>query len=144
MTTLIEILDQWEIDSEVDKTDISTAASTVDKLHSKYLRFLYEHKGKIMKYDSDYKKIRKLKWEYYSGKMSQEELNHHGWEPFQLKLKADIPIYMESDEDLIRIQEKISYHEEAKAASESIIKQINIRNYGIKNFIEWEKFLSGH
>lgn len=144
MTTLIEIIDQWEADSEVDKTDISTAASTVDKLHSKYLRFLYEHKGKIMKYDSDYKKIRKLKWEYYSGKMSQEELSMRGWEPFQLKLKSDIPIYMESDEDLIKIQEKITYHEEAKSAAESIIKQINIRNYGIKNFIEWEKFLSGH
>ena len=135
MSTLNEILEQWSNDSEVDKTDISTAASTVSKLHSKYLNYLLEHKGKILKNDYDYKKMRRLKWEYYSGKMSQEQLEKYGWEPFQLKLKADLPLYMESDENLIAIQEKINYHEEVKSATESIIKTIHNRNFEIKNFI---------
>jgi hypothetical protein len=87
--------------------------------------------------------MRKLKWEYYTGKLSQEELEEHGWEPFQFTLKSDINIYLESDKDLIKLLEKKVYHEEVVSVIEAIMSELKNRHWEIKSYIDWEKFVSG-
>ena len=144
MITLIEILDQWKADAKFDATTLGEAASTVSKLHSKYLRYLCEHKAAVQKYDRAINTMYKIKHEYYSGRLSSEELEKYGWEPFQLRLKSDIPMYINADEDITKIKEKLEYHHTVVASTESILKQITYRNHEIKNLIDWEKFISGN
>ena len=87
--------------------------------------------------------MRKVKWEYYTGKLSREELSEYGWEPFQFTLKSDINTYLEADADLIKLLEKKVYHEETVSVIESIMNELKQRTWQLRDFISWEKFIGG-
>ena len=143
MKNLEEILKAWEIDANIDQLEPSKELLKIPKLHSKYLNVLIKHKMASKKSHFDYLRMRKLKWEYYTGKMSKEQLDEYGWQPFQFTLKSDINTYLESDNDLITLLEKKIYHEETISVIESIMKELNSRTYQLKDFISWEKFIGG-
>jgi len=143
METLEQILKYWETDAVIDQTEAGSALLQIPILHGKYLTILTKHKVAVKRAHFDYLRMRKLKWEYYTGKLSQEELEEHGWEPFQFTLKSDINIYLESDKDLIKLLEKKVYHEEVVSVIESIMAELKNRHWEIKSYIDWEKFVSG-
>lgn len=139
-----EIIIEWETDSEIDKTELGKESLRIPQLHSKYLKEFYMAKSLHTKLSGDYKKMYRLKYQYYQGILSEEELNEHGWEVQPLKiLKADIPVYIESDEDLQLIKNKIQLTEDKLQILENIIKTLNNRGFLIKNAIEWAKFQHG-
>ena len=114
------------------------------QLHNKYLNFLQEERFNLKKMGFDFASLRRSKWEYYTGKISEEDLEEKGWEPFDLKiLKSDVDMYLDSDKDIILMKQKITYQEEKVFYLESIIKEIGQRNWEIRNAIEWRKFVSG-
>ena len=53
--TLEEILESWEQDCIVDKTELAEEALKIPNLHSKYLRILSTEKLKLKKLESEYK-----------------------------------------------------------------------------------------
>ena len=64
--------------------------------------------------------------------------------PFDHKiLKADLHIYLESDEELIKAKQKVEYFKICQDTCERILKQVGNRNWEIKNAIEWRKFVDG-
>ena len=143
METLENILKFWEKDSIVDQTEPGKELLNIPKLHSKYLQILTKHKIASKKAHFDYLRMRKVKWEYYTGKMSQEELEQYGWEPFQFTLKSDISTYLEADVDLIKLLEKKVYHEEVVSVIESVMNELKQRTWQLRDFISWEKFIGG-
>ena len=139
-----EIISEWVIDSEIDKTELGKESLRIPQLHSKYLNEFYMAKTTYVKLNQDYKNTYKLKYQYYQGLLSKEELDENGWDIQPLKiLKADIPVYIESDEDLQLIKNKIQLIEDKVEILENIIKTLNNRGYLIKNAIEWERFKMG-
>ena len=52
-------------------------------------------------------------------------------------------IYIESDEDIIKIEHKISYLETVVKYLDGVLKSINSRGWDIKNAISWRQFESG-
>ena len=58
-------------------------------------------------------------------------------------LKQDLPIYLESDEELIKAKQKVEYNAMCMDSCERILKQIQQRGWDIKNAIEWRKFVDG-
>ena len=81
------------------------------------------------------------KWEYYGGK---SDAKVYATKPFDLKvLKTDLNIYIESDEDIIKIEHKISYLETVVKYLDGVLKSINSRGWDIKNAISWRQFESG-
>ena len=90
MKNLEQILELWEIDAEMDQTEPGKELINIPKLHNKYLSILVKHKLASKKAHFDYTRMRKIKWEYYTGKFTQEDYELHGWEPFSLKLKSDV------------------------------------------------------
>jgi hypothetical protein len=143
MENLEQILKLWEKDADIDQTEPGKALLEIPKLHNKYLTILTKHKMASKKAHFDYLRMRKLKWEYYTGKMSREELAEHGWEPFQFTLKSDVSTYLEADNDLIRLLEKKIYHEESVSVIESILNELKQRTWQLRDFISWEKFIGG-
>jgi hypothetical protein len=143
MENLEQILKYWETDSNMDQTEPSKELLRIPILHSKYLNILTKHKIASKKAHFDYLRMRKIKWEYFTGKMSQEELEEYGWEPFQFALKSDINTYLEADGDLIKLLEKKVYHEEAISVVESIMSELKQRTWQLRDFISWEKFVNG-
>ena len=143
MENLEQILKYWETDSIMDQTEPSKELLRIPLLHSKYLNILTKHKIASKKAHFDYLRMRKIKWEYFTGKMSKEELDEYGWEPFQFALKSDINTYLEADGDLIKLLEKKVYHEEAISVIESIMSELKQRTWQLRDFISWEKFVNG-
>jgi hypothetical protein len=143
MENLEQILKYWDTDSNMDQTEPSKELLKIPVLHSKYLNILTKHKIASKKAHFDYLRMRKIKWEYFTGKMSREELDEYGWEPFQFALKSDINTYLEADGDLIKLLEKKVYHEEAISVVESIMSELKQRTWQLRDFISWEKFVNG-
>ena len=94
--------------------------------------------------DADYKTLYLAKWEYYTGKMSDEELKEYGWEPFLKNvLRQDVSIYIEADSDIRDTLLKVAVQKQKVDFIEDVIKQLNKRSFDIKNAIEWQKFTNG-
>jgi hypothetical protein len=143
MENIEQILNLWTADSDIDQTEPGKELLKIPKLHNKYLTILTKHKMAGKKANFDYLRMRKTKWEYYTGKLSKEELDQFGWEPFQFTLKSDISTYLESDQDLIKLLEKKIYHEEAVSIIEAIMGELKQRTWQLRDFITWERFIGG-
>jgi hypothetical protein len=127
----------------MDRTEPSKELLKIPTLHSKYLGILTKHKIASKKAHFDYLRMRKVKWEYFTGKMTKDELEEYGWEPFLFTLKSDINTYLEADKDLIKLLEKKVYHEEVIFVIESIMSELKQRTWQLRDFISWEKFVAG-
>jgi hypothetical protein len=110
METIDQILDLWKKDSEIDITEPSKEILKVPQIHNKFLSIMTKHRIASKKALFDFNKMKRTKWEYYTGKMSEEELAEFGWEPFRYTLKSDISTYLDSDKDLIKLLEKKAYY----------------------------------
>ena len=87
--------------------------------------------------------MKKIKWEYYNGKLDEATLKKYGLEPFRFVIKSDISIYFDADEDLIKIQARKLLHDQAIEVCTAIMKELNSRTFQIKAFMEWERFVAG-
>ena len=143
MTEINKILDHWKKDSVIDQTEPSKELLRIPVLHSKYLELLVEYKLLAKKQQFEYQKMKKLKWEYYTGKLDQHQLEELGWEPFQFTLKSDISTYLESDKDLIDILKKKCVLDECVNAIEAIMSELKSRTFQLRDFIAWERFIGG-
>ena len=144
MENLEQVLKHWEKDVDIDQTEPGKELLRIPILHNKYLTILTKHKIASKKAHFDYLRMRKVKWEYYTGKMSKEELYQYGWEPFQFVLKSDMSSYLEADADLIKLLEKKIYHEECVSVVESILGELKQRTWQLRDFINWERFIGGN
>jgi hypothetical protein len=63
--------------------------------------------------------------------------------PIGKVLKSDVPQYIDTDEDIIKLNLKMYAQSEKVDYLEAIIKQIVNRGYQVKSIIDWEKFKVG-
>lgn len=140
-----EIIDMWDKDSSIDQTDPGREILKIPMLHSKYVRQHVAHSLAVKSYSIEYNKMRKIKWEYYTGKLNgdTEMLKKYNLEPFPFTLKGDVNTYLESDEDLAKIIAKKSMHEQGVELCSFIVKELNSRTYQLRSFMDWEKFIQG-
>jgi len=143
MKQLDDLLEMWRTDSIIDRTEPGKALINIPQLHSKYLNILSRHRLLSKESEFKYNKMKKLKWEYYTGKLDQDQLNKHGWEPFPFVLKSELTTYLESDEDINKhIAQKV-LHDEIVEVCSSILKELHSRTFQLKEFITWERFIQG-
>lgn len=141
---LEDILSEWAKDSKIDNTELDKESLKIPSLHNKYLKMYTIENLKLKRMMHDFKDLERDKFEYYSGKMCQEDLTERGWSQFDHKLlKQDIPRYLESDRELITILLKIDYQREKVDTVKSILSNINGRSFNIGNAIKWQQFLNG-
>ena len=136
-----ELYDVVEKDLKIDDTELDLESIRTPQLHNKYLKLYTKHSLQLKKLQDDYKVMYRLKWEYYTGKAPPEI---YASKPFDLKiLKADIGIYLDADGELQQLSQKIAYAKEITNYLEKILREINNRNWTIRNTIEWKKFIHG-
>lgn len=140
---LEQLITEWEKDAEIDRTEPAREIIRVPLLHSKYCKYLMLHNLAVKRTVIELAGIRKLKWRYYNGKLSQDELTDLGWQPFPFTLKSDLNVYMDADEDVAKMNKKKAYHEEAANFCQNIVKELNNRTWQLKEFMAWERFVSG-
>lgn len=131
-------------DLEIDQTALDAESSRTPQIHNKYLIMFMDEKLKLKRMENELAILRRNKWLYYTGRMSKEELNTFGWEPFELNiLKNEADQMIESDTDYIKNSEKVNFQQEKVKYLEDVIKIVNNRQWQIRSIIDWLKFTQG-
>jgi len=143
MKQIDDLLEMWRQDCDIDKTEPDLELLNIPKLHSKYLNILSQHRMLSKQAEFKYNKMKKLKWEYYTGKLDDDQLKQYGWEPFPYILKSDLSTYLESDEDLNKHVASKAVHDEIVELCTTILKELNSRTFQLRDFISWQKFIQG-
>lgn len=139
-----EVFKMWEDDAEISITDLSGEAARTPKLHHKYYMVYVQESLKKRKLESERQELIRDKSEYYRDEMDIEDVKARGWKPLQKKImKAEVKQYVDTDKDVVDLTLKIATLDEKVMFLESIIKQINSRNFLIKSIIDFEKFKVG-
>ena len=128
----LPITDQEHLDQESFRNQ---------EIKSRWLDYKSRFELLLVKNQGDYQKLYRAKWEYYGGKA---DAKIYETKPFDLKvLKSDLSIYIESDEDIIKIENKIVYLEVVVKYVDGVLKSISARGWDIKNAIQWKNFEAG-
>ena len=143
MKQLEELLEMWRQDCDIDRTEPDRELLNIPKLHSKYLNILSRHRLLSKEAEFKYNKMKKTKWEYYTGKIDDDELQRRGWEPFPFVLKSEINTYLDSDEDLNKYLASKIIHDEIIDLCTAILKELNSRTFQLRDYISWQKFIQG-
>ena len=139
--TLEELQEQVDKDLKINDTELDLESLKTPQLHNKYLKEYNNFKLLLSRAESDYKILKRVKWEYYTGKASPQVYQQ---KPFNLKiLYKDVDKYIESDEEWIKANQKVKYLETIVDFLDRTLRQINNRTFTIKNAIDWRKFTSG-
>ena len=132
---------QVDVDLKIDDTELDLESIRTPQLHNKYLKQFTKYSLQYKKAKDDYDGLYKFKWEYYTGKSTMEVYQA---EPFDLKiLKSDVHIYLNADEELQKLGQRTEYLNVVVVYIERVLREINNRNWNIRNTIEWKKFLHG-
>ena len=142
MLTHDELLKMWEEDASIDKTALDSASVDVPKLHHKYLSILMDLKAKKIAIYHKLDALKKDKELYYSGQATAAEYKE---KPFDLKLKtkAGVDKHVNTDPEVVAIEQRIEYINILLEGLNHILEQIKWRNQSIKNAIDWARFTSG-
>ena len=128
----LAVIDQERLDQESVKNHT---------IKAKWLEHRTKYDQLLIMRRADHQKLYREKWEYYGGK---SDAKVYAAKPFDIKvLKNDLQMYIQSDEEILELQGKISYYESIVKYIDGVIKSIDNRGWDIKNAIEWKKFEAG-
>ena len=134
----------WASDSKIDDVELDRESLKIPQLHSQYMQILNGENRLLARMMYTHKMLEKDKFEYYSGKMCQEDLELRNWKPLTLKIiKGDISKYIDGDSDMIQNLVMIADQREKVSLLTSIIGSINNRSFIITNAIKWKQFTNG-
>lgn len=142
---LSEIQEHWKKDSIIDQLELGREAVKTAVLHSKYLTILSNIKLQMRKAKSDFYSMRRVKYRYYRGELSREELEKLKLEQYlgNKPLKNEMEEFLLCDEDLNLLTDKIEYYNTVSYTLEQILRSLNSRTWDVKSAIEWNKFTNG-
>lgn len=145
--TLEQVLEEWAIDSKLPSANLDEASRKTPSLHSKYLSLLSQTKLRLKKAEMDQKKLLKLKWLWYNGKMSEEQIKELGWDYDPLEglkiMKGEMDYYYDSDTEIQESELKIQYLKTLIDTLNEIVTNLNWRHQTISNMIKWKVFEAG-
>ena len=130
-----------EKDLKINDTELDLESLKTPQLHNKYMKFHNQYVNLLKKAEQDLARLTREKWEYYTGKADPSVYQER---PFNLKiLKQDVDKYLKADDDLIKLEQKVTYVQSVVDYLDRTVKIISNRGFQIKNAIDWRKFTSG-
>ena len=127
--TLDELKAQVTKDLKINDERLDTESLKNQELYTIYLDTKSNFELLMYKAKSDYIILFWEKWEYYGGKA---DAKIYETKPFDLKvLKSDLSVYIESDEEIIAIENKIVYLETVVKYLDGVLKSIQARGWDI-------------
>ena len=141
-----EIISSWDIDCVIDDTHLDRSSIETSKLHAKYLRELIGSKIKMSALSNEYNNLRQVRFRYYRGELTQEELLKFNWIQWQgvKPIKSEMEEFLLGDEILNKLNLKLEYYKSTIELLEAIMNQLKARDWQIKNSIQWRMFINGN
>ena len=144
---LTSIQEMWKRDCQIDDIELDASSLNVPRLHAKYSEILASTNLTQIQYEHILKDLQNDKWLWYTGKLSQDEIQQKNWDydPFKglTILKSDYDKFFGSDKDIQKAVEKLQYCKVTVEYLQDIVSQLTWRHQTIKNIIEWRKFMAG-
>jgi hypothetical protein len=149
-----KIMDEWERDNKLDLSDLGTEINRRLKLHAKYLRYLNDtrrslavlYKAKTVLMAEKLKMLREGPsadaWKQDKSKIDKF-LSHYPQDGKRIS-SNERNQYINSDDDIVNLEQIIESYLEIKDSLIEIIKQINSMSYTIRDAIEIKKFENGY
>lgn len=138
---LEEIQVLWNEDKIINIADLGHESVNIPLIHDKYLKIYIDERVRLKGLEFELAKLTKLKANYYLGELGEEELNKLGWDQFLGRItKTQTTIlnqYMEADNDIIEVKQRLILIQEKVNYLDSIIKMLNSRGFQIKNALDW-------
>ena len=134
--------EKWKSDFQIDTDQYGNASIIIPQLHQRWMEFY--NTFSLMKKDreGEMRGLIKEKWIYYKGKAPATVYREVPFD-FKLTTKEEVNMFIDADDDVRKLQYKIDYIEQVLFFLDGVLRQINSRNFQIKNAIEWEKFQAG-
>ncbi len=132
----------WKKDSEIDTDKYGEESIRIPQLHQRYMEFFNTFSLMKKEREGEMRGMVRQKWIYYKGKAPAKIYKDTPFD-FKLTTKEEINMFIESDEEVRKLQYKIDYIEQVIFFLDGVLRQINGRNFQIKNAIEWERFQTG-
>lgn len=124
-----------------DEANIDTASLSIPELSGKYHQLISDETMGLRLLKKDYDTLYKDRWMYYMGKSDNDV---YAKEPFPHKiLKTDVDKFLNADEKLNKIKDRIVLQEVKINLITDFCKSIVSASFNIGNAIKWKKFLSG-
>lgn len=128
-------------DLKINDTELDLESLKTPQLHNKYMKHYTKFKLLLTRTEDELRTMKRDKWEYYTGKADPSV---YQVKPFDLKImRTDIDKYLEADEDIQKLSQKIAYLITVVDFLDKTIRVIVNRTYTIKNAIDWRRFTSG-
>jgi hypothetical protein len=147
LLNLEQLIQNWETDSAIDKTNPDNDLLKIPNLHSKYAAQFVRHTSTVRKLRVTYNELLRIKTHYYSGNLNnKQDLARYNYEPFNYvpKGKNDIDSYLNADPELNKIKLEIGEHDDAISFCEMIVKEIGARTFQIRSWLDYSKYKMGH
>jgi recombination/repair/ssDNA binding protein UvsY len=139
--TIEQLCDQAEKDLTLHRDDLLHESLRTPELFHKYNRIFANEKLRLRKFTAEFKTLFLSRWEFYKGKATPEEYQKEQF--FKKVMNSDSDKYLDGDKVLTEAKKKIEYQEELVDTISRLLKQINERQWQIRNAIEWAKFQNG-
>ena len=136
------IQEMWKKDSVIDIDNLHTESLNIPVLHAKYHDLYNKITLLKTKAEQQKKNIRHQRYEYYSGKADPETYQENPF-PKKVRDKDTMQKYLDADEKLSHISQKVDYFNVMLKYLEDILKMIHNRSYHINNSLDYMKFQSG-
>ncbi len=145
----VPVIDQlkadWKEDCKINEGNLAKEIANVPLLHCKYVSLLADMKRALKRQQNKYLRMQKAKMKYYKGEMTREDLQKYGWDQYQGNkvLKTEMSDVLKLDDDMIEIDDEVHDLLISVQFLESVMKEINSRNYSLKTMVDWTKMMNG-
>lgn len=137
-----EIIKMWEKDARIDETSLGRSVQDIPNLVTKYYPLLFKARRDRTKLKLVRKKLMAMKREFYNNPTDEDY--DRGWVyPSRKILKNELSDFVETDNDVLKLELKLAELDEIVDLLREILKQLRDRNFIVSNMIEDRKFMNG-
>lgn len=133
-----EIHKEWANDCKLQLEKLDQQSLDIPILHSKYLKIISQERILLRMLRNKRNVLGEQLQEYFLGRLDGKEIDR---KPFPItETKSGALKRTENDDEYLNLSKKIEIQEEKMIILEEIMKNINQRNFQIKNAIEYLKW----
>jgi hypothetical protein len=138
----------WSVDRQLYVTQLQSQTANIATLHHKYYELFLAAKIELREAEKTYAKLKLLKYNHYDQGASKETKAKYDWAkkgPAKgaAITRKELDIYLDADDELQELKEKVESIKDKMDFLEEIIGMIKNRSFHLRLIFDVEKFKNG-
>lgn len=139
-----ELIDEWEREGAIDRTDIGESVAKNPQLHAAWWRHFCRERTALQDQKKELSQLRHAKHNFYAyGPTRETQLLGWAYPVVGKILKTEVERYVDNDPHVVAKAREVSLQQEKVDFCESTIKSLKDRGFACRTAIDWHKFTSG-